>query len=73
MKKVISVLLAAVFALSLFAGCKEKKKEPVFPVTVKGVTIDSAPQKVVVLSPGIAVTAIQRKNCNPVNGVIQFR
>ena len=71
MKKVISVLLAAVFALSLFAGCKEKKKEPVFPVTVKGVTIDSAPQKVVVLSPGIAVTAVRLGYAEQIAGICE--
>jgi len=71
MKKVLSLLLVIALALSVFTGCKEEKKEPVFPVTVEGVEIAAAPQKAVIMSPGIAVVAVRLGYIEQIAGICE--
>ncbi len=59
--KLIAVILCVLLSASAFAGCSQVKDMVQgvttggeFPVEVEGVTISGKPQKVVVLSPGLA-------------------
>lgn len=67
MKKIICAVLALGMCLSLFSGCGKKS----FPATVGEVTIDKAPEKVVVLSPNLAAMAVRFGYLDKIVGVCQ--